>query len=60
FAPPSGPGAFSRQMRRSLLEVDGTTAQLAPVWRAKIASVKWVNIKKSWYDPLAAGPPARC
>jgi hypothetical protein len=32
-----------------LLEVSRTTAQLAPVWRAKIASVKWANIKESWY-----------
>jgi hypothetical protein len=38
------PGAFGHRRRRSSLEVDGTTAQLAPIRRAKIAAVKSVNI----------------
>jgi hypothetical protein len=37
------PGAFGRRLRRSPLEVSGTTAQLAPIRRAKIAAVKSVN-----------------
>ncbi|MEE8226431.1 MAG: hypothetical protein V3R30_06400, partial [Kiloniellales bacterium] len=41
---PWGRALFGRRRRRSPLEVDGTTAQLAPVRRAKIAAVKWANI----------------
>jgi hypothetical protein len=41
--PPMGPGAFGR-LRRSPLEVSGTTAQLAAIRHAKIAAVKSVNI----------------
>jgi hypothetical protein len=37
-------GAFDRRWRRSPLEVDGTTARLAPIRRAKITSVKSVEI----------------
>ena len=49
FAPPVRPGAIGRRRRRSPLEVSGTTARLAPIPRAKIAAVKWVNIKDRWY-----------
>ncbi len=49
------PGAFGRRRRRSPLEVDGTTAQLAPSRRAKIAAVKSVNI----YDVGIKRRPAR-
>jgi hypothetical protein len=44
-----GRALFGRRRRRSSLEVDGTTARLAPSRRGKIASVKWVNIYKRWY-----------
>jgi hypothetical protein len=38
------PGAFGRRRRRSSLEVSGTKARLAPSRRAKIATVKSINI----------------
>jgi len=42
--PHQRPGAFGRRWRRSLLEVFGTTARLAPIRRTKIASVKSADI----------------
>ena len=50
ICPTERPGAFGRRRRRSSLEVSGTTTQLAPNRRTKIAAVKSVDIKDRWYD----------